>query len=122
MQFLGRTQRALLGAAVVAALCGVLYFAGRKVDVASSAAAVTPDVQPAPLARLVIRNDGNELIRGRVRSGPTTFAFVVPEGEVRELQLAAGPARIEVDADPPIVRDVVLDQGEIEEVGFGGLR
>jgi hypothetical protein len=120
MKFLRPGQRILLGAAAVAAFAGILYFTGRKIAVEHASAAAAADIVPADVGWLVIRNDGPEIVRGRVRSGTTTLVFMVPEGEVREMQLDAGPARIVVESDPPADRQVVIRRGRTEEVVIGG--
>jgi hypothetical protein len=105
--------------AILLLVGGVAAWANRPVHV-DVAGAATADVVPAPVARLVIRNESSFPIRGRVRSGPTSFAFLVPVSEVRELQLGTGEAVIQVDVQPPVIRRVMLEQGETEEFVYDG--
>jgi hypothetical protein len=75
-----------------------------------------------PPARLIIRNDELDPIRGRVNGpGKIVRAFLVPPQEVHDMVLQPGEVTIEFDTSNGTVRrSMKLAAGQVATVDFNG--
>ena len=81
---------------------------------------VTADVHRSPLARLIIRNEELEPLRGRiVGPGSVTRAFLVPPQEVHDVSLQAGDIVVEFDTAHGVARRAMhVRAGEVATVDY----